>query len=295
MRSRLAPTPSGLLHMGNVFSFVLTWLWVRANNGRLVLRIDDADSPRMRPAYLEDIFSTLDFLGLNYDEGPVSPDDFVQHYSQQHRFSYYEKLLHVLLDTGRLYHCSCSRAQLAAVPPLKHICRNNHASGIMPGMALRINMQPDDTATYLSFPAETVTGRPFEAIPDFIVWRKDGLPAYQLASVADDTLFNISHIVRGRDLEASTLAQACLAAQANISSFKNICFFHHKLLLKENGAKLSKSAGDTAIATMRKQGATAADIIQKIAAHVIPGAQNIQNLIDLQQAFQFEKQYVLLA
>ncbi len=93
LRSRLAPTPSGFLHLGNVFSFVLTWLIVRKQHGHLHLRIDDLDADRAKPAFYDDIFTTLDWLGLDYDSGPRSTGDCLRHWSQRHRLPAYNQVL----------------------------------------------------------------------------------------------------------------------------------------------------------------------------------------------------------
>ena len=93
LRTRIAPTPSGFLHAGNGISFILTYVIARAFEGQILLRIDDLDAERMRPEYVEDIFKTLDWLGLEYDEGPTSPDDFYQNFSQHKRLDIYNHLI----------------------------------------------------------------------------------------------------------------------------------------------------------------------------------------------------------
>src|SRR6188768_2417676 len=93
IRTRIAPTPSGYLHEGNLYSFVLTWLLAKSSGGQVLLRIDDMDGTRVRSEYLQDIFETLAFVGLTYDEGPVNLADFEQHFGQQHRLAQYESLL----------------------------------------------------------------------------------------------------------------------------------------------------------------------------------------------------------
>ena len=91
--SRIAPTPSGYLHLGNAFNFLFTWLVCKKLNGKLSLRIDDLDQARMRSEYLEDIFRTIDWLGISIDEGPSGPDDHLSNYSQVHRLALYEEAI----------------------------------------------------------------------------------------------------------------------------------------------------------------------------------------------------------
>ena len=109
--SRLAPTPSGYLHLGNAFSFILTWLLVRRLGGKLHLRIDDLDAPRLNQDCLEDIFIQLEWLGLDYDNGPQGPDDHLRRFSQSLRLEEYMSALEEIRESGMLYACSCSRKQ----------------------------------------------------------------------------------------------------------------------------------------------------------------------------------------
>jgi len=123
LRSRIAPTPSGFLHLGNAVNFVLTWLMVRKAGGTLRLRIDDADCLRAKPEYLEDIFCQLDWLGITWDEGPMGVDDFRGRFSQQLRLERYREFLAGLARAGHLYPCGCSRREM----------RNLAPDGIYPG------------------------------------------------------------------------------------------------------------------------------------------------------------------
>jgi glutamyl/glutaminyl-tRNA synthetase len=113
--SRLAPTPSGFLHLGNAVNFTLTWLLTRRAGGTLHLRIDDLDRARFRPAYLTNIFQTLEWLGLDYDHGPTGPDDFERHYSQRHFLAAYEATLQAARTAHPhlFYACRCSRTELS--------------------------------------------------------------------------------------------------------------------------------------------------------------------------------------
>ena len=99
LKTRIAPTPSGLLHEGNGISFLLTYALARAYEGQILLRIDDLDAERMRLAYLDDIFRTLDWLGIEWDEGPSSVADFQQNWSQHHRLDLYQNALDTLKNT----------------------------------------------------------------------------------------------------------------------------------------------------------------------------------------------------
>ena len=281
VKGRLAPTPSGYLHKGNAFSFVLTWLLVRQAGGQLLLRIDDADTARARPEYMEDIFSSLDWLGLDWDIGPSGPTDFINSYSQAIRFPVYLQLLEDLQHQGSLYACSCSRSQLRQ-QALKGLsgdsCRNRALSLADPAYAWRIKVPEQD----ICFQERGVGTRclPLAAhMGDFVVKRKGGLPAYQLASLSDDLYWGINVIVRGEDLLYSTAAQVylaqLLAAQAGESGrqqaaeqFVSATFLHHPLLLDEKGEKLSKSTGSTSLKNLREAGGSPLLVYAQVASYL---------------------------
>ena len=247
--SRLAPTPSGFLHLGNAVNFTLTWLLTRRAGGTLHLRIDDLDRARFRPAYLANIFETLAWLGLDYDHGPSGPADFEQHYSQRHFLADYEAALQAAraAHPGLFYACRCSRTDLArtALP----------GAGGYPGTCrpLALPLETPETAWRAHVPADRPVGVPDlwqgqVAVPlakelgDFIARKKDGRAAYQVASVVDDGRLGTTLIVRGLDLLPSTAAQLWLAGQLpGAARFRQTQFVHHGLLLDETGQKLSKS------------------------------------------------------
>ncbi|QNP52820.1 hypothetical protein H9L05_03570 [Hymenobacter qilianensis] len=131
VRGRLAPTPSGYLHLGNAVNFVLTWLLVRRAGGHLHLRIDDLDRARLRPAYLENIFQTIRWLGLDYDTGPRDAEEFEQAYSQQHHLAEYQAMLDDLRSkSGLVYACTCSRT--SNLPPARQRCPKAGAGAVRP-------------------------------------------------------------------------------------------------------------------------------------------------------------------
>jgi glutamyl-tRNA synthetase len=238
--SRLAPTPSGYLHLGNAMNFVLTWLLTRQAGGVLHLRIDDLDRARLRPAYLDNIFRVIDWLGLDYDHGPSGPGDFLRHHSQLLHLPEYNAVLRrlALLSTTQqpgLVHASTrSRTKGAAAP----------VSLETPGAAWRAHVPPDTTVTFLDA-CQGETSVPLGALmPDFVIRKKSGVAAYQVASVVDDLRLGSTLIVRGLDLLPSTAAQLWLASQLSETAafqFPRIQFYHHPLLTNAAGQKLSKS------------------------------------------------------
>jgi glutamyl-tRNA synthetase len=261
IRSRIAPTPSGFLHLGNVFSFVLTWLIVRKKQGYLLLKIDDLDSQRRRMEYVDDIFSTLEWLGLDYDEGASGTSDFLMNFSQESRIHEYENLLHQLIEKqGLVFECSCSRADI----------QYNTTNGLYAGTCRRnlldtntLGVGKSKTAWRVIVPNEPIRFQDMlkgeiaiplaENMGDFVVRRKEGTPAYQIASLSDDLRYNINLVVRGSDLINSTAAQVFIAQQADRKEFTKSIFLHHGLLCDNTHQKMSKSAGALSIKAMRAE------------------------------------------
>jgi glutamyl/glutaminyl-tRNA synthetase len=266
LRGRMAPTPSGLLHMGNAFNFILAWLLVRQPGGSLRLRIDDLDAPRMRPGYLEDIFESLAWLGLDWDEGPRSAEDHLARFSQQGRLLRYDAMIQRLIDTGRVFACDCSRAQIRSQSPdgqYPGTCRNKGLPLDEPGLALRLRTPEEVHIGFEDGLLGHVSVNLAAASPDFIIRRRDGLPAYHIASLADDLDYGISLIVRGRDLLAATAAQRYMAELLHEQAFPDIRLLHHELLLDEQGLKQSKSAGSSSLRRMRLDGLSAALVFRR--------------------------------
>lgn len=254
-KTRIAPTPSGYLHVGNVLSFAITAALAVETSAKILLRIDDLDRDRVEPAYVQDIFDTLNFLEIPWQEGPANYDEYQKEYSQIHRLPLYENAMKQLWQTRQVFVCTCSRSQVLS----------QSANGIYPGTCRDKQLPPDtkDSCWRLHTDEKVVlkmntlygvVNMPFpKDMTDFVVRKKDGHPAYQLASVIDDAHFGIDLIVRGHDLVHSTLAQLYLASVLNNSSFCESTFYHHPLVSGADGVKLSKSAGATSIQYLRNE------------------------------------------
>ncbi|WP_345953645.1 glutamate--tRNA ligase family protein [Mucilaginibacter sp. PAMB04168] len=279
---RIAPTPSGFLHLGNVLSFALTAALAQRVNASILLRIDDLDRQRANPAYVQDVFDTLNFLEIPWHEGPRNMQDFESEWSQLHRMDLYQQALIQLQQSGQVFACTCSRSQI----------RSLSADESYPGTCcMKVLPLTTDAASWRLL---TATGEPVlinnwpegiqsaslpAAIQHFVVRKRDGYPAYQLSSLVDDVHFGITHIMRGADLWASTLAQLYLSGILKEDSFQQIKFHHHDLLLGDGHAKLSKSAGATSIRYLREQGYKPADVYQQIARQLGVG----ETIADWQQ------------
>lgn len=242
---RIAPTPSGYLHEGNLYNFILTWLWIRSQNGKLLLRIDDLDTWRSKPKYVAYIFRSLENLGLDWDEGPSGPDDFYQNWSQRKRLESYSETLHRLQRENAVFACKCSRKQLNKYGNIyPNICLNRNIDLSSSACAWRVKMEQGYSAIINDHNNENISIDVAEKIGAFIVKRKDGLPSYQLASFVDDVFFKITHIVRGEDLLHSTASQMYLSKLADVKDFAGIRFWHHSLIRAMDGQKISKTAGN---------------------------------------------------
>lgn len=254
-KTRIAPTPSGFLHVGNALSFIITATLAEHHGIPISLRIDDIDQARVRPEYIHDIFDTLGFLEISWQEGPRHADDFLNHYSQLHRMPLYEQALLQLRESGKLFACDCSRTRIAKSGGEGYDghCLHRNLPFDAPETCWRLNIAEGFPVTMLSPDGIVHTHLPADQ-NHFIVRKKDGFPAYQLTSVIDDLHFDVDFIVRGADLWSSTCAQLVLADAMGNYRFGQNTFYHHELLHDASGTKLSKSAGATSIRHMRREG-----------------------------------------
>jgi glutamyl/glutaminyl-tRNA synthetase len=265
-KTRIAPTPSGFLHIGNARSFAVTAALAAQTGAAVLLRIDDMDRNRLDELYVQDIFDTLHFLNIPWQEGPENSADFERNWSQRHRLHLYDLLLQQLAEKDLVYACTCSRSDILRA----------HTDGIYTGTCRHRNIPLDtpDACWRLKTDSRYIvintlhSGAQTVVLPaamtDFVVRKKDGFPAYQLSSLADDVHFGVDLIVRGEDLYHSTLAQLWLADLLGLQQFGDTVFYHHSLVKEPDGKKLSKSAGATSIQFLRKQGSTAEDIYAEI-------------------------------
>lgn len=238
-KGRFAPSPTGRMHLGNVFSALLSWLSIKSQGGSWLLRIEDIDPQRSHREFADLIMDDLEWLGLTWDEGP---------FFQSERGDIYEHELQKLDRLGLTYPCYCTRADILATQAphesdgrvvYKGTCRN-----LVPGThsgpaALRVRVPDEGNAnvTFTDGHYGTQTVDLATQCGDFIVRRKDGAWAYQLAVVVDDALMGIDEVVRGRDLLLSSPQQIYLA---RLLGFRPPRFVHLPLLCNTAGQRLSK-------------------------------------------------------
>jgi glutamyl-tRNA synthetase len=239
IKTRIAPTPSGFLHVGNLYNFCITYVLAKANNGIIYLRIDDADSERMRIEYLDDIFYVNEWLGLQCDEGPGSVSDFLRNYSQAFRANQYQQIIDQLALKKLVFACECSRAQLAKGNH-SELCNTETQTSI--DVALRMKIANETNVQIKDLYHSEIT-IPVPCFPEPVVRKKNGFASYNIGSLSDDMHDGINLIVRGEDLLSQTALQCHISQAIGVEKFSNINFLHHPLLTDERGKKLSKSAG----------------------------------------------------
>ncbi len=248
LRTRLAPTPSGFLHVGNALNFLLTEALARRAGGTILLRIDDLDAARVRPEYVQDIFDSLHWLGIRWQEGPRNPTELADRWSQHLRLARYHAMLGQLREMDQLYACDCSRQLLAQ-------CRCSTRG--LPFDNGRVAWRSRLPAVNIEVPELNGKIRQVELhsiITDPVLRQRNGRPAYHIASLADDEDFAMDLIVRGEDLLPSTALQLHLASILGLRKFLAARFVHHELITDPQGRKLCKSAGDEALSTLRSKG-----------------------------------------
>lgn len=252
MTGRFAPSPTGRMHLGNIFTALISWLSARKQGGKWILRIEDLDPQRSRMDYARQIEDDLDWLGLEWDEGGTA--DIGEHgpYCQSKRGAIYEECLEKLKATGLTYPCFCTRADiLATQAPHESDGRVVYSGTCRPARLGGIADIADDTrrerAMRIRVPDREIsfTDRLYgpqkvnlaSHCGDFVLRRADGAWAYQLAVVADDALMGVTEVVRGSDLLLSSAQQIYLY---ELLGYPVPEFAHVPLLCNETGKRLSK-------------------------------------------------------
>ena len=248
---RFAPSPSGVMHLGNVFSALLAWLSVRSAGGKMILRIEDLDPDRSKQEYADAIRRDLKWLGLDWDE---------ESQPQSRRTEHYRAAFDMLDAKGLVYPCYCTRAQLhaASAPHASDgqtvypgTCRllrpEDRPAGRRPAWRLRV---PDETVTFCDGRMGEYSENLLHDCGDFIIRRSDGVYAYQLAVVVDDAGMGVSQVVRGSDLLSSTPRQLYLYRLLGKAA---PAFYHVPLLTAPDGRRLSKRDGDLDLSALRQR------------------------------------------
>lgn len=272
VRVRIAPSPSGNLHVGTARTALFNYLFAKKNNGKFVLRIEDTDADRTSQEYVDNIFDSLKALGLNWDEGPDVGGEYGP-YTQSERFDIYPKYIQELLDKGYAYECFCTPEELEAEKEeatankkpyvYSKKCENLteeektklRAEGRKP--AIRFNISKTQKAFHensiLEF-EDLVKGKlhmDTDLLGDFVIQKSNGAPTYNYAVVIDDMLMKISHVIRGEDHISNTYKQILIYEALGVEVPR---FGHLGMILAPDRSKLSKRHGATAVSDFVKQG-----------------------------------------
>lgn len=267
VRVRFAPSPTGKLHIGGARTAIYNWAFARANGGTFILRIDDTDPTRSTDENTQIILRAMRWLGLDWDEGPEVGGDFGP-YAQTERLDIYKEAAQKLWDAGRAYPCFCTTEQLAAdraaaqarKDPFqgyqrrcRDLSREDAQARIDAGepYVLRIKVPADrgDVVIHDAVHGDVV----FDAkeLDDFVIFRSDGTPTYNFATVVDDAMMGITHVIRGDDHLSNTPRQVMVyeALEAPVPTFAHI-----SMILGADGKKLSKRHGATSVEEYRDAG-----------------------------------------
>ena len=259
-RGRLAPSPTGFLHLGHAKTFWQAQERARQNNGELILRNEDLDRARCKPEFVSAMCEDLHWFGFHWTEGPDVGGPHAP-YNQSERMPRYRDILEKLRAGESIYPCTCSRKDVQAAVTAPHAgddepiysgkCRTNRLSDLA-GQKFSWRFRVPDGET-ISFIDENLGQQSYIAgkdFGDFVVWRPDDVPAYQLACVADDAAMKITEVVRGADLLVSTARQILLY---RVLGWPPPQFFHCELVLDANGRRLAKRQDSLSLRAFREQ------------------------------------------
>jgi glutamyl-tRNA synthetase len=284
-RGRLAPSPTGFLHLGHARTFWVAWQRAHIAQGKLVFRNEDLDYQRCKPEFVQAMYEDLRWLGLTWDEGPDVGGPFAP-YLQSERRSFYLDAWRILRDSGSIYPCTCSRKDLERALSAPHeslhqaplhgaspaddeafypgTCRNKIHTAAQydspAGVSWRFRVPDGEAISFTdgySGKQQFVAGTDFS---DFLLWRRDDIPSYQLAVVVDDAAMQITEIVRGEDLLKSTARQLLLIRALG---YTVPGYFHCPLLCDEKNVRLAKRHDALSLRTIREEGASAEALRKK--------------------------------
>jgi glutamyl-tRNA synthetase len=282
VRTRFAPSPTGDLHLGGVWTALASWALARAAGGAVALRVEDLDSPRIVPGAESRIADDLEWLGLDWDEGPGIGGTRGP-YRQSMRGHLYDEAMAELARQHRVYLCDCSRADVARVASAPHAgeeavypgtCRDKDpARRFKRPPAVRFRVHPDDVIRFDDVVQGPVESRVARDAGDFVLKRGDGVFAYQLAVSVDDLAMRISDVLRGVDLLGSTprqlLVMQALSKRGELSWAPMHAalprYAHLPLVTDPSGARLAKRTRGATVRELRERGVAAEILVGRVA------------------------------
>jgi glutamyl-tRNA synthetase len=268
--TRLAPSPTGALHLGNARTFLVNWWIARQRGWRIILRMEDLDGPRIKAGADHQAIEDLKWLGIDWDEGPIY---------QSPRAAIYNRAAMQLLAEGKAYPCVCTRRDVERVASAPHAedgaavypgtCRGKYASieqaqaesGRAPAIRFAV---PQGAVEFADQVKGVCRFLPAKELGDFVILKGDGTAAYQLAVVIDDAEMAITDVVRGDDLLDSTPRQLLLYHALGLAS-RIPAYYHLPLVVGTDGRRLAKRHGDTRLAHYRRRGVSSERIVGLVA------------------------------
>ncbi len=276
IRVRFAPSPTGYLHIGGLRTALYNYLFAKHNKGEFILRIEDTDRSRYVEGAVENLLSTLNWAGLNFDEGP-DKDGKYGPYFQSERLDIYKKNIETLLQNKNAYHCFCTseRIKLLREEQQKHglqpkydkhclsLTQNeiNDKLNLNIPYVIRLNVEPDKIIKIEDIVRGTVE-IDSNIVDDQILIKSDGYPTYHLANVVDDHLMKITHVIRGEEWLSSSSKHILLY---DYFGWEKPAFAHLPLLLNSDRSKLSKRQGDVAVEDYKEKGYLRESLINFVA------------------------------
>lgn len=267
VRVRYAPSPTGLQHIGGIRTALFNYFFAKSSGGKFILRVEDTDRERYSDESLEDLYSTLEWLGIKWDEGPVVGGPCGP-YIQSERFDIYRKYAEELVEKGKAYYCYCSSERLENLRKSQIEAKSEYqgydrhcasltaeeraeleAEGIKP--VIRFRVPTEGKTTFHDILMGDITRRNRDISPDPIILKSDGFPTYHLANVVDDHLMGITHIMRAQEWIPSGPLHVLLY-QAFGWDIPQYC--HLPMVMGKDGQKLSKRHGSTAVRDFRSKG-----------------------------------------
>ena len=297
VRVRYAPSPTGLQHVGNVRTALFDYLLARSCGGTFVLRIEDTDRRRFDPGALQDVYDTLSWLGLRWDEGPDVGGPYAP-YVQSERLDRYRAVAERLLQEGRAYRCYCAAERLERVraanngydrrcrnlTPAEHAARARSAAPSV----IRFKVPLEGATRYEDLLLGTIERRNADLNPDPVLLKSDGFPTYHLAAIADDHAMRISHVLRAQEWVSSAPLHLLIFAACGWQPPR---YAHLPAVNGPDGKKLAKRHGATGIGEFRRRGFLPAALVNYLALlGWSPGDdRELFRLDELERAFSLER------
>ncbi len=267
VRVRYAPSPTGLQHIGGIRTALFNYFFAKSHGGKFILRVEDTDRERYTDESLQDLYDTLDWLGIKWDEGPVVGGPYGP-YIQSERFELYKKYAEQLVKDGKAYYCYCSPERLERVRQEQIASKSEYQGydrhcadltdeeraeyerqGIKP--VIRLRVPREGKTTFHDVLMGDITRRNKDVSPDPILLKSDGFPTYHLANVIDDHLMGITHIMRAQEWIPSGPLHILLY---QAFGWEPPVYCHLPMVMGKDGQKLSKRHGSTAVRDFRAKG-----------------------------------------